>query len=403
MDDTSDNSNLSYEQQYYALLEKHNLCGIEIKKAESELQICRSSASFRLGYLLIHETKSIKDILKLFGRIRGIRKSKEPVDQPVKTSLDFLSTTKHGFENAKNEDLNKGISVLIPSYKGESTIYRALSSLVKQNLSFDSYEVVIVINGEKDGTEQLVESFQLEYPELNIQLLKLDKSGASLARNTAIQHASYQYTVLLDDDDALSASYLSSMYALASKDTIVLSQIINIDQGSIDSSNGINMQILKANSVLSNAFRSCPSVLTINACKLIPTHCMKQIEYDTSLNSGEDIVYFGELLSKFPFRFRIAKEAIYFRFIEENSISRQPMSFQFNVVDRLKVISGVYRAIDENSDKEIRFFLEQKVIAQISFINAFIQSSPDCYSKVLDEIKKYRLDRMPMDRLYNQQ
>jgi glycosyltransferase involved in cell wall biosynthesis len=393
-----DENNISYKEQYYNLLEKHSSCGIKIKKAEAELQICLSSASFRLGYLLIHETKSVKDVLKLFSRIKGIRKSKGQVSQPSKKNVDLLS--KHKIESTKNSTLNKGISVLIPSYKGESTIYRALSSLLKQDISFELYEIVIVINGEKDGTEQVIKSFRLQHPELNIQLLKLDQSGASLARNTAIQHASYQYTILLDDDDALSATYLSAMYALAAEDTVVLSQIINIDQGDIDSSNGINMQILKANTTVSNAFKSCPGVLTINACKLIPTLCMKQIEYDTSLNSGEDIVYFGELLSKFSLRFKVAKEAIYFRFIEKNSISRQPVSFQFNVVERLKVISGVYRSIDKTTDKEIRYFLEQKIIAQISFINAYLQTSPEDYSKVLDEIKKYQLDRLPIDRLY---
>ncbi len=193
---------------------------------------------------------------------------------------------------------------------------------------------------------------------LNIRIISLNENGASLARNKGLEEASHQYTVLIDDDDAVSSTYLSSMYNLASNNTIVLAQIINIDEDEIDSSNLINMQILKADTPVENPFLSCPSILTINACKLIPTVYMKQFKFNTALNSGEDIVYFSELYSKFSFKYKIAKEAIYFRFIKHDSVSRQPMSFQFNVIGRLLVISECIGFIENTSQMCIQNYLQ---------------------------------------------
>ncbi|MCB1756281.1 MAG: glycosyltransferase family 2 protein [Gammaproteobacteria bacterium] len=388
---------LSYEEKYNRLLKKHNTSSAELKKAERELKICLSSASYRLGHLFIHETRSIKDLLKLFGRIKAIKNSRINTGQQQISDLEGPKKT--ATVTAGRSSFKKGISVLVPTYKGEKTIYRALLSLAQQDISPALYEVIVVINGEEDSTGQIIEQLCSEFPDLNLRVIKSRESGASLARNLAINSATFQYTVLLDDDDALSVTYLSSMYKLASEHAIVLSQIINIEEGVVDSSNPINRQVLRADQFVENAFRACPGVLTINACKLIPTAYMKLVEYDTRLGSGEDIVFFSELFSRFSFRFKIAKEALYFRYVEKNSVSRQPVSFEFNVVERLKVIDRVYRASRQTSDKEIRYFLEQKIVAQISFINIYLQESPEAYSQVLAEIEKYHFSDFPFEML----
>ncbi len=393
---------LSCEERYYRLSKKFNSCEIELKKAERELQICLSSASYRLGHLLIHELRSVKDLKKFFSRIKAIKHSKNNANPLPKSNLYTKNVHSYEEVDAGKFELCKGISVLVPTYKGEKTIYRALLSLAQQDLSRDLFEVIIVINGEEGGTGQVIKSFSQDYPDLKLRVFKSSETGASLARNMAIKNASHQYTVLLDDDDTLSATYLSSMFELASEDAVVLSQIINIDEGIVDSSNANNMQILNADRFIDNVFKACPGVLTINACKLIPTRNMKLLEYDTTLRNGEDIVFFSELFCRFSFRFRIAKEALYFRYLEKNSISRQPVSFDFNVIDRLRVIEGVYRVSSNAVDNDVRYFLEQKIAAQISFINTYLQMSPNDYSRVLGEIKKYELDTFPVDQLYQQ-
>jgi len=365
---------------------------------------CQSSASYKLGHLLIHETKSFKDVLKLFGRIKAIKgRSKYPTNKTIKTSdtpssniVDTLDTTASKIE----KPYKNGISIILPTYKGEKTIVRVLSSLAKQDMPNKLFEIIIVINGEKDDTKNIINEFSQENTNLNIRIITLDESGASLARNKGLEGASHQYTLLIDDDDSVSSTYLSSMYSLASNDTIVLAQIINIDEDQVDSSNLINMQILKAETPVDNPFLKCPSVLTINACKLIPTVYMKQVRFNTELKSGEDIVYFSELYSRFSFNYKIAKEAIYFRFIKHDSVSRQPLSYEFNVIGRLLVISDILNFMENCSDKYVQNYIKQLVNSQINFINAYIREYPEQYQTVVDEIKQRELHNFPYERLH---
>ncbi len=404
-------SNADLEQQLYDLKKKYaqtldRIHSYEAKAnaAQTAFEGCQSSASYKLGHLLIHETKTLKDVLKLFSKINEIRKtsrfntikpSKNTVKKPNNDSqkLDTSATF------SKKEIFKDGISVILPTYKGEETILRVLGSLAKQNLSYSLFEVIIIINGEKDNTENLISTFSKENPTLNIRTFILNDSGASLARNKGIDELLYRYTTFIDDDDAISPTYLSAMYNLAAEDTIVLSQIMNIDENNVDASNVINMQILNSDPEKDNLFVTSPSVLTINACKLIPSKYIKQTKFNTSLKSGEDVVYFSELFSKFPFQFKIAKEAVYFRYLKQNSVSRQALSFEFNVQGRLAVISQIFNSLENTHQKDIRTFLQQKISAQISFINNYLREFPNEYDKVLTEIKKRDLHSFPFHKL----
>lgn len=108
---------------------------------------------------------------------------------------------------------NTCISVIIPSYKGSDTIYRALSSLEKQ--SFHDFEVIVVDdNGEGSSeqvnTKRIVTSFETK---LDIKYIthKNNKNGA-VARNTGVKVANGEYVAFLDDDDIYLEKRLENAY-----------------------------------------------------------------------------------------------------------------------------------------------------------------------------------------------
>jgi len=393
------------KQKYNQALDTINSYDAKANAAQTLYEGCRSSASYKLGHLLIHETKTFKDVLKLFYKINTIRKSSSftdviTLDKIKERASNSNKKFKLDTNSSSKETFKDGISIILPTYKGEETILRVLTSLAKQDLPDSLFEIIIIINGEQDNTENIISIFSKENSNLNIRIFILNDNGASLARNKGIDALTYKYTVLIDDDDSVSPTYLSAMYNIASDDTIVLSQIVNIDENSVDASNVINMQILQTDPGKDNLFKKCPSVLTINACKLIPSTYMKQIKFDISLKSGEDVVYFSELFSRSSFKFKIAKEAIYFRFIKSNSVSRQPLSFKFNVEERLRVISNVFNSLDNTQKKDVQIFLKQKISAQINFINTYLKAFPDEYERVLNTIKKTELHSFPYHKLH---
>ena len=407
MSDTDLKQQLSaLKKKYVQTLDQSNLYEAKANAAQTAFEECQISTSYKLGHLLIHETKSFKDVLELFPRINKIRKASKfnelkPLNKITKKQNNIEQKSKSDVSLSKGEKFKNGVSVILPTYQGENTILRVLSSLAKQDLSTELFEIIVIINGEPDNTENLITKFSKENPNLNIHIFILKDNGASLARNKGIDEINHNYTVFIDDDDSVSPTYLSSMYHLSEEDTIVISQIINIDEGSIDASNVINMQILKSDPANDNLFIKSPSVLTINACKLIPSQYIKQIKFDTSLRSAEDIVYFSELFSKFPFKFKIAKEAIYFRYMKYNSVSRQPLSFKFNVQQRLEVIAKVFNSLESTNEKDIQTFLQQKISAQISFINIYLRKFPSEHDRILAEIKKLDLHSFPYNKIFS--
>jgi poly(ribitol-phosphate) beta-N-acetylglucosaminyltransferase len=293
----------------------------------------------------------------------------------------------------------KGISVIIPTYKGEKVILTCLDSLYKQTLKQELFEVIIIMNGEKDSTESIIHDFINKTKMNNFTVLHSSKPSVSSARNLGIQHAQREYTVFLDDDDFTSSNFLEEMLHYASPDTIVVSQIVNMDQaGNVDTTNSINQQIIHADKNENNDFVSLNMVATINACKLVPTNCIKPIQYDSELRSGEDVAFFVELIVKSDLKYKvipIEKQVIYYRFLRDNSVSRQTMTYDFYVTQRLAVIKRLDQLISHTVNTQKQTFIKQKINAQSSFMNRYLKENSHDRKQVVEEIKKLNLSYMP--------
>ena len=55
------------------------------------------------------------------------------------------------------------ISVVIPTYLRRASVRRALEALSRQTLSPDEYEVIVAIDGSRDGTQEMVSQFPAAY------------------------------------------------------------------------------------------------------------------------------------------------------------------------------------------------------------------------------------------------
>ena len=99
-----------------------------------------------------------------------------------------------------------GISVIVCSYNGASTIRDTLEGL--QNLSYPDYEVIVVNDGSSDHTPEIT-------AEYDVKLISTENRGLSNARNTGYQAASKEIVAYIDDDaypDPDWAHYLALAY-----------------------------------------------------------------------------------------------------------------------------------------------------------------------------------------------
>lgn len=94
----------------------------------------------------------------------------------------------------EGEKMDPIVSVIVPAYNAELYIEEALKSIFEQ--TFHSYEIIVVDDGSKDRTSEIVHRFadRLLY-------IRQENSGPSKARNTGIQSARGKYIAFLDADD----------------------------------------------------------------------------------------------------------------------------------------------------------------------------------------------------------
>ena len=111
----------------------------------------------------------------------------------------------------KESNLEKGISAIIPTYKGETFISKLLDSLINQSIDPKLFEAIFIVNGELDSTPDIIKKYQEENPQINI-ILTYSEPGVCNARNAGIDIANRQYTIFIDDDDYISYNYFEKLY-----------------------------------------------------------------------------------------------------------------------------------------------------------------------------------------------
>jgi SAM-dependent methyltransferase/glycosyltransferase involved in cell wall biosynthesis len=363
------------------------------------------SVSFRVGYEVIQATKSWKRFVMLPKRIWEIKKDRElkrrvsgTINQTIKMERNKFDNRLKGCKN--NIKLKKGISVITPSYQSQRYISTFLNSLGNQTFPKNKFEIIIILNGKLDKSKEIIEEFKAEYLDLNIIIEIEERADVSLARNRGIELAKFEYSIFIDDDDWVSPNYLAEIYPLCERNSIVITQIVDVSIDGRESSSNMNMEILFASSrVRENYFIEISSVLTINGSKAIPTCYLKSIKFNEGLKNGEDVIYFSKLLSTYRLDAKIARKAIYYRLLKKNSISRQTMSYEFNIIQRLAVIKELNNVLKEALSSSAVEFVKKKIEAQTIFMNNYLLIYPDTYSKIQNEILKANLSYFPFFKL----
>lgn len=99
-----------------------------------------------------------------------------------------------------------GVSVVIPAYKAEATIRRAVDSVLAQEGV--ETRVIVVIDGLIDGTKQALEGYD---PERVSVIVNPQNLGAQVSRNKGLAAAENEYVMFLDCDDFIEGPLLKGL------------------------------------------------------------------------------------------------------------------------------------------------------------------------------------------------
>ncbi len=107
-------------------------------------------------------------------------------------------------------------SVIIPTYNNADKIERTVKSVWNQ--TFDNWEIIIVDDGSKDNTEEIIQPL---LKNRNIRYFKQLNAGVSVARNKGALKAKGEYLIFLDSDDELNVDALKNYDELINSTTKV--------------------------------------------------------------------------------------------------------------------------------------------------------------------------------------
>jgi glycosyltransferase involved in cell wall biosynthesis len=129
------------------------------------------------------------------------------------------------------------LSIVIPTYQGENRIHHVLNSL--KNQTYKDFEVIVVIDGSNDGTEEIVKPYQSE---LSLKIISQENMGRAGSRNSGAKYASGEFIIFFDDDVIVPSNVVANYFALA--------RVHNVVQGSVYPVYDRNSEIVKYSSFL---------------------------------------------------------------------------------------------------------------------------------------------------------
>lgn len=101
------------------------------------------------------------------------------------------------------------VSIIVPCYNAEKYMGKMLKSVFGQSLK--DFELILVNDGSKDNTANLLEECKNEHPDV-VKVFHKENGGQSTARNMGLDYATGEYVVFWDADDYADVDYLETLY-----------------------------------------------------------------------------------------------------------------------------------------------------------------------------------------------
>ena len=134
------------------------------------------------------------------------------------------------------------LSIIVPVYNVEKYIRPCIESIFKQGLNEVDFEVIIVNDGTKDRSMEMIADIILQNN--NITIINQKNQGLSVARNNGINIAKGEYILMPDSDDLLIENSLPILLgkALETKADLIVADFMGMSDDEINHFKGITQQ-----------------------------------------------------------------------------------------------------------------------------------------------------------------
>ncbi len=247
------------------------------------------------------------------------------------------------------------ISVIIPTYKPDYYIWECLDSLKKQNIDKKLFEVLIILNGEKEPFYTSVFKYINENNLRNFKLIYTEKKGVSNARNVGLNIATGQYICFVDDDDYIDLDYLKELLNVAKKykkNGIVVTNYKNFEEKT--------QEILFESKYRLNYYTEnllkMRKVFSIPWLKLIPKDVIREKNFK-NFSNGEDALFMLEISKNIKYIATVEKETFYNRRVRKDSANFRNKNISYILKNSFLLIKEYSKLfLKKEYDKKFIFF-----------------------------------------------
>lgn len=121
----------------------------------------------------------------------------------------------------------KNLSIIVPFYNVEPYIEECIRSLYRQDIPHDEYEVICIDDCSPDGSREIIDRLQKEFPTLKLTCHDKNKKLGG-ARNTGVKEAKGKYVWFVDSDDYIYPNVLKRLLDTAEQSDLDILQFDHV-------------------------------------------------------------------------------------------------------------------------------------------------------------------------------
>ena len=251
---------------------------------------------------------------------------------------------------------NPFFSIIIPAYNRAYILPETIHSIQEQ--SYENWEVIVVDDGSKDNTREVVEQISLK--DTRIRYAYQENAERSVARNNGADQAKGSYLMFLDSDDKYAPGHLEKLLAfITEKHKPVALFFSNL---SYLTEKGIDVPVIP---VMENGkefdYLLLQPITPSRVC--IHKDVFKEFRFDPKIVIVEDLVLWVSIASKYP-AYQLCENTLIYRIHDGNSVDLSRNSYYDRYKGLLRLFNHLeYRAVSCKISKKIK----KHLLAECSF------------------------------------
>lgn len=247
-------------------------------------------------------------------------------------------------------------SIIIPAYNRGYILTETIRSI--QDQSFSNWEVIVVDDGSKDNTREIVE--QLASNDARIRYVYQQNAERSAARNNGAEHSKGVYLMFLDSDDKYADGHLEKLHTfIQEKGCPVALFFTNM---SYLTEKGVKIPEIPAMaSGKEFEYLLLQPITPSRVC--IHRDILKEFRFDPKIVIVEDLVLWVCIATKYPV-FQLCENTLWYRIHDGNSVDLSRNSF----CDRYKGLLRLFNDDDYgNVSSKIEDRIKNHLLAECAF------------------------------------